>query len=313
MLAKEYCMNYYDKLKTLRTNSGMSQEQLAEMLCVTRQTVSKWEQGINEPDIATIKKLAEIFGVTADEIICAKSIVAAPDKQSKLQGACKSLLATNILFAIFCVFAAVALWRFVLVLYKAPLNFKLNLRVVTAPDGISVWARNNSTLLFLPGFAVTFAATVVVYATAKRYVKAQIVTLGILLATETAVCIGMFALQFANASELNLDYVLPLILCLTADIVGVVGAACHPLLLPPNEIIGFRTRFTLQNRTAWRKVNALLAYTLPACCAIYFAAITITCTTNLVLLLAGEAAMLFVPIVATVVYHEILRRKQIAK
>ncbi len=259
------------------------------------------------------KKLAEIFGVTADEIIGARSIVAAPDKQSRLQRACKTLLATNILFAVFCAIAAVALWRFVLVPYKPPLNFDTNLRVVTAPDGISVWERNNSALLFLPGFAVTFAATVVVYATTKRYFKAQIVTLGILVATETAVCIGMFALQFANASELNLDYVLPLILCLTADIVGIVGAACHPLLLPPNEIMGFRTQFTLQNHTAWRKVNAMISYTLPACCAIYFVTVTITCTTNVVLLLAGEAAMLFVPIVATVVYHEILRHKQIAK
>ena len=49
-------MELNEKLKELRIRSNMSQEQLAEQLHVTRQTVSKWEQGINQPDIYTLKK-----------------------------------------------------------------------------------------------------------------------------------------------------------------------------------------------------------------------------------------------------------------
>ena len=62
-------MEYKEKLRELRVQNNMSQEQLAELLHVTRQTVSKWEQGVNQPDIYTLKQYSQIFGVSLDELV----------------------------------------------------------------------------------------------------------------------------------------------------------------------------------------------------------------------------------------------------
>ena len=62
-------MNISDKIMMLRKERGLSQEELADMLDVTRQSVSKWESGQSIPDIAKIAQLSEIFGVSTDYLI----------------------------------------------------------------------------------------------------------------------------------------------------------------------------------------------------------------------------------------------------
>lgn len=61
-----------NNLKKLRKAKGITQEQLAEQLNVTRQAVSSWENGINQPDVETLARLAEYFGVTVEELIYGK-------------------------------------------------------------------------------------------------------------------------------------------------------------------------------------------------------------------------------------------------
>ena len=56
-------------IQNLRKQKHMTQEELAQLLNVTRQTISKWESNYNEPDIKTLKKLACIFEITVDELI----------------------------------------------------------------------------------------------------------------------------------------------------------------------------------------------------------------------------------------------------
>ncbi len=52
-----------------RMKKGWSQEELAEKLFVSRQSVSKWENGQNYPSIEIIIKLSDLFGVTIDELL----------------------------------------------------------------------------------------------------------------------------------------------------------------------------------------------------------------------------------------------------
>ena len=63
-----------DIICALRKEKGMTQKDLADMLNVTDKAVSKWERNIALPDTATIPKIAEIFGVSVEELMNAKSI-----------------------------------------------------------------------------------------------------------------------------------------------------------------------------------------------------------------------------------------------
>lgn len=58
-----------EKLKKERNNKGWSQEELAEKLFVSRQSVSKWENGQNYPSIEILIKLSDLFEVTIDELL----------------------------------------------------------------------------------------------------------------------------------------------------------------------------------------------------------------------------------------------------
>ena len=61
------------KLAQLRKNADMTQSDLAERLNVTRQAVSKYEIGDSFPDVTILVTMAEIFGVSVDELIGAGS------------------------------------------------------------------------------------------------------------------------------------------------------------------------------------------------------------------------------------------------
>lgn len=58
-----------DKILTLRKGSGWSQEELAEKLNVSRQSISKWESAASIPDINKILELAKVFGVSTDYLL----------------------------------------------------------------------------------------------------------------------------------------------------------------------------------------------------------------------------------------------------
>mgnify|MGYP003303541307 CR=1 FL=1 len=63
-----------ETISTLRKEKGMTQKEIADMLNITDKAVSKWERDIACPDTQTIPKLAEILGVSVEELLNAKSI-----------------------------------------------------------------------------------------------------------------------------------------------------------------------------------------------------------------------------------------------
>ncbi|MGK0607261.1 helix-turn-helix domain-containing protein [Enterococcus gilvus] len=63
-----------EQIKNCRNDLGLSQDELAEKLFVTRQSVSKWELGESIPDLNNIIKLSEILNITLDELILGKKV-----------------------------------------------------------------------------------------------------------------------------------------------------------------------------------------------------------------------------------------------
>ena len=62
-------MKFNEKLKFLREKKGYTQEEIAHKLNISRQSISKYENGINEPDIETIKKLCNILDCSLNELL----------------------------------------------------------------------------------------------------------------------------------------------------------------------------------------------------------------------------------------------------
>lgn len=62
-------MDFGEKIKELREAKGMTQQNLADLLFVTRQTVSRWEGGSRYPDLVTAKNLADILDTTVDTLM----------------------------------------------------------------------------------------------------------------------------------------------------------------------------------------------------------------------------------------------------
>lgn len=63
---------FAENLKRIREQSGLTQEQVAQKISVTRQAVSRWEQGRTEPDIETCISLAQVLSVSVEELMLGK-------------------------------------------------------------------------------------------------------------------------------------------------------------------------------------------------------------------------------------------------
>ena len=74
------------RIATLRKEKGIKQEELAQMLDISAQAVSKWENDLTCPDINALPKLAQILGVTVDELLSGKkepAVVVLPEEKRK--------------------------------------------------------------------------------------------------------------------------------------------------------------------------------------------------------------------------------------
>ena len=63
---------FCDNIKSVRIELGYTQKQIAEKLGVVESCYANWEQGRTEPNISTLRKLGEIFGVSVDELLSDK-------------------------------------------------------------------------------------------------------------------------------------------------------------------------------------------------------------------------------------------------
>lgn len=75
-------MRFEEKIVELRKTKGLSQEELAEQLGVSRQAVSRWELGQTLPDIPNLLQLCELFGVSADYLVREEEQTAAKSDQN---------------------------------------------------------------------------------------------------------------------------------------------------------------------------------------------------------------------------------------
>ena len=76
-------MEFNKKLQVLRRQKGLTQEELAEALYVSRAAVSKWESGRGYPNIDSLKAIAKLFSVTVDELLSGEELLTLAEQDTK--------------------------------------------------------------------------------------------------------------------------------------------------------------------------------------------------------------------------------------
>lgn len=119
-------MKFDENLRALRKEKSFSQEYLAEKMNVSRQTISKWENGTAMPDLKKLTELAQLFDTSMDELLGTSSPAQAPDNSAELELLDRRISqleekskknSKNLIFAIVCL--SVALVTFAICMYSA--------------------------------------------------------------------------------------------------------------------------------------------------------------------------------------------------
>jgi transcriptional regulator with XRE-family HTH domain len=76
-------MEFNEKIQELRKQKGLTQEELAEKLYVSRTAISKWESGRGYPNIESLKAIAKFFSVTVDELLSSDEVLTIAEEDSK--------------------------------------------------------------------------------------------------------------------------------------------------------------------------------------------------------------------------------------
>jgi len=122
-------MEYFGlKLQTLRKKASMSQEDLANLIGVSRQAISKWERSEALPDLYNAKKIAEVFAITLDELmdIEIKSIEKEKEHNNKLALAFLTViavLAIVLLLGVTLYFRISDVWTYTFIVFSLSISF----------------------------------------------------------------------------------------------------------------------------------------------------------------------------------------------
>ena len=99
-------MEFHEKLQELRKSRGLTQEELAEALFVSRTAISKWESGRGYPSIDSLKEISSYFSVSIDDLLSGEQLIFIAEKENKsnLNSVCDLLLGFVDLFSLMLIF-----------------------------------------------------------------------------------------------------------------------------------------------------------------------------------------------------------------
>lgn len=190
-------MDFGEKLKALRTERGLTQEQLAARLYVSRTAVSKWETGGGSPNLDSLQAVARLFDVSVDDLLSTDDLIVLARDERRSTARSSGMLSFGLLDVLAVVFAFIPLYgvddgSFVrmanLVDYGASVDFGASFAVMAAAvvslmfvGAVEILlaaagSRRAARIVALVGFAVQalavvlFASTMQPYATTLMFV-----------------------------------------------------------------------------------------------------------------------------------------------
>lgn len=277
---------FKDNLRFYRIKKGMTQKELASRLFVTRQSVSKWEQGINEPDIETLKKLCSVLEINLEALLSDR-----PNEDSGFN-LNKTFLLYNLIFVCFCVFSVFILLRFLP--EKIPAHFTYG--------QVDRYGKKYEILLHLITFFFIGVLDLIFFFVCKRNGEKRSAIVLHSVISVFAVAYEVFVLAI-HSQSISAEYLPSFAVCVTLAFFLSLFAAMSPYITPPNGVFGLRTSLTLENSVVWKKING--------CASIFLVATTLpVLAVNMIFVSkwAFFSLLLYIlPITAVAIYHRKLR------
>ena len=127
-------MEFNEKLQELRKQRGLTQEELAEALYVSRTAISKWESGRGYPNIESLKAVAKFFSVTVDELLSSGEALTLAEEDHKR----KESHARDLMYGLLDLCAAILLF---LPFFAAKANGSIQSVSLVALDGVQPYLK----------------------------------------------------------------------------------------------------------------------------------------------------------------------------
>lgn len=286
-------MKFNEKLKTLREEKGYTQDEIASRLNIARQSVSKWEQGINEPDFDTVKKLCVILDCTISELLDDDGEVNS-SKEAKKANALKWVKCTTFILSIIGALVLVAM------IFAADEQAVIHWNVDGSSKIGSKW------LLLINMVAFMAIPVLVTIVTKEKKTKEYSLKHAVIYLVLNAIFMAMTLIFSAISLKIEAQKALSLVPISAIAILTAVAPFTHPKINKRNAWFGFRTNLTLSSEEAWKKINAFSSITLTAVSlAIYIIMLIFIDRDWVVYLILG----LLVNIIPCIIYHEVVRNQ----
>ena len=288
-------MPFNENLVRLRKQNGLTQEEIAEFLHISRQSVSKWELGLTEPSLGDIKRLSQILNCSVEELVSGPVVKTLEDKNLKR-------VKRTVEFTIF-LLVVVLLTGGIIVAWspdRVPAHMDINFN-------IDRYGSRYESLL-LPGivlfcsvgtalFAFFYSRRHPSYFNSKSIIfLVSFIAFILLLMTGLELFLGI-EMNFKDGFRPKEEALYQTFLIGLGSLLMIIALASHPFFCPPNLFFGLRTRYTLSSPERWTKANSVASYIFSGVgFAIYisglFVKTTVALFVGLGLMLSGLTAIL---------------------
>ena len=295
-----------EKLKEAREKANLSQQEVADKLNVSRQTISKYELNINEPDLETLKELSCIYGVDINYLLGINIKTYAYFKKNSIN---KIFGFVNFVIVFITIFGSmIIIMKFLPETVAVHYNF----------EGIvDRYGSKYELLLLNLVIFILLIFWLFVYLLVKRAIEEEnmsIITQNIIklfIQIVFFICFLSFSILtfyyiFKVSIIDDIDSSISVVFIFLSLLEMSVGILSNPLINKKNALFGYRSKYALSNSIAWRKLNHCSSISLFIFSLIALIISTIFSSIYLVLL----PFLYVVSIVPPILYEFYLRKKE---
>lgn len=258
-------MEFHERLAKLRKDKGVTQDEVADYLHISRQAISKWELGLSEPSLYDVKQLAAFFDVSIEELIGdekKKDVSSFKERTKKV---------TDIISIIISVaFILFSLFVYIFAFDKIPAHANAS--------GVVDRYGSRLEILILP---LVYIVVFILFQVFIRFGLSKFVdeysfesdkqykfSLSVLFSVPifiALVFIGLIVfltvtMYFNDGTRSASDIYYQIFGLVIGGVFLTLGCLLHPKYNKMNILFGIKTRYALSSKEAWKKCNSLGSY-----------------------------------------------------